>query len=508
VTAPRLRAALARAALAGLALAAGAREVPITILHTADLHGRIVNTLPERTTDRPEAGLLRAATHIRRVRAETPNVLLADLGDTFQGSPESHYSRGRVVADALRHLRYDAVVLGNHEFDYGADRLRAWTELLHVPLLAANWRPRLGALPPRAAPWTLHEIDGVRVAFVGLTTSGIPHWSLPEVLGDWGVERSIPALERIMPAVRAARPDVKVLLAHQGMRGRGDEANELARVAQAFPDFDVVLGGHTHEEIAGRRVGETFYAQAGWHGHVVGRVDLVADTITRRVTRISGSLLTVDDTVPPDPELHERVRPALDEAERRLARVWAHAPEARPSYAGPGADHDVAALLRRILRETTGAEAAFHGALSTAGLEAGPVTERDLWRLIPYENRIGTLELTARELAAVLEDALAAGGGRFTWGISGLRVEIDSAARVGSRVVSILDSEGRPLHARRRIRIAFNSYDLASAGGRLPALRGLVRQPECRYQLSERYTREAAADWMKKHWPPPRPARP
>ncbi len=492
--------ALLSAGLAVAGVAAG-REVPLVILHTTDLHGRIVNELPERKDDRPEAGMLRAATLIRAARAHEPQALLVDVGDTFQGAPETYFSRGRVLADTMNHLRYDAVALGNHEFDWGRDALARWAEMLSDPLLCANWGARLGAPRPRARPWMIREMDGVRVALVGLTTPGIPTWSPPEALGDWTVERSLPALQRVMPEVRREKPDVMILVAHQGLReGGGDSANEVFAIAREFPDFDVILGGHTHARIPEQRVGRSLYAQAGWHGHDVGRVDLVYDTVVRKVVQGSGTLLPVDASIAVDPEVDALTRPAREESDRRLGEVLGYSPAERKASDGPQSDRDVASLLRTAIRKATGASAVFQGSLSSRGLPAGPVTARMLWGIVPYENRIGTLELTVGELTQVIENALARSESHYSWGIEGVRVEWDARAPKGQRVKSVTGADGRPIHPRKRITVAFNSYDLASAGGRLPALRRLAQKPECRFRLTDLNTRTIMEEWIRTTW--------
>ena len=362
---------------------------------------------------------------------------------------------------------------------------------------------RIGSPPPRAESWKLIEQDGVRIALVGLTTPGIPGWSPPEYLGEWTIERSLPALERVMPAVREAKPDVIVLLVHQGLRRSAEDgANEVTAIRDRYPEFDVILGAHTHEKIAEKALGSACYAQAGWHGHELGRVDMVVDTLQHKVVRAGGTLIPVDSSVSPDPEVQAQTAPALEEARKKLNAVLGISPAARKAYLEPMSEQDGAGLLREILKDATGAVAAFHGALSDKDIPQGPFLERDLWRWIPYENRIGTLQLTEQELAGVIENAISAKSERFNWGISGLRVDWDPRGPEGHRIKAIFGPDGKRLHPRRRITVAFNSYDLASAGGRLPALRALTLKPETRYTLTKFDTRSVARECIRRHWKP------
>ena len=137
----RILVAVALVVLAGVAVAlppdAGARTATITILCTADLHGCIHST-PGRYLEHNTGSLLRLATIIRQVRAETPNVLLLDAGDVFQGTAESLLSGGEAMAVPMNALGYDAIAVGNHEFDWGVAEAGRLLSLFDAPVLAAN----------------------------------------------------------------------------------------------------------------------------------------------------------------------------------------------------------------------------------------------------------------------------------------------------------------------------------------------------------------------------------
>jgi len=480
-----------------------AREVPITLLQTTDLHGRIVNPIPERPGDLPEAGLLRMASLIAAVRAETPNVLLVDCGDTVQGTPYSRETGGRLMIRAMEYLRYDAWTFGNHEFDWGLDALRALHDATSLPMVVANIGVRSGAEHPlpKIQPYVIRVVDGVRVAIVGLTTPGIPNWLLPEFLGPLTFQRSVPALEAVLPRVRAERPDVLVLLVHQGWRPTDDFANEVNAVAGAFREFDVILGAHTHERVEGRDVAGIFYHQSGYHGHYLGRVDLVYDTVARKVVRRAGRLLPVTAETPVDPGLQALIGGDVERRIAALDRAVGRAGAPLPGVSRPAGLSATAALLRAAIAEASGAEIVLHGALTDAALEAGPIRERDLWRIVPYENRIGTALLTFGELREILDENAGLLGSRSFLGVSGLNAVLREGAPAGERVGKMTLPDGSSPHARKRFKVAFNSYTLASGGSRFARLREIVRRPESRFELTEIDTREAVRSYVRQRSP-------
>lgn len=478
----------------GVALA---REVPLTLLCTTDLHGRV---LPSWDAPPGEAGssLLRCATVIESVRSNRPNVLLFDCGDTLQGTPESLLTEGQIMIEAMRALRYDAWVLGNHEFDWGLSPLRAAVKASRAPVLAANLRAKPGRPDPvpGVEPFVVRTVDGVRVGVVGLTTPGIPSWTRPEMLEDALFDASIETLAQLMPRVREAEPDVLVLLVHQGLQpGADDFANEVNTILRRFPEFDVVFGGHLHVEIPGMERGDTLFVQAGCHGRGVGCAELVYDTVEKRVTDRKGSVLSALDAEEWAP-LKTQLKPQLDRARAYLDEVVAFLPEPLSPEPDRNGCSPMQQLLGEAVAKAVGAEAALHGTFTKETLPAGPVTRRDIWRMVPYENRIGVLHLTPRELAEVLDEDAA--GNRPRMGLWGL----DADRRAAKDDLRIREPSGDFVHPRKRVPVAFNSYVLASGGRRYPRLRALTEEPIARFELHALDTREAVTRLLKQRFPP------
>lgn len=497
---------LAFALWAALCVAAGpapAREITVTLLHTTDVHGYIESTRDYEGRENV-GGLLRCATLIRNIRAETPGALLVDCGDLWIGSPESYITRAGIVRKAAAWLNYDAWVIGNHDFDWGLEAFQRILESAQSPALAANIRSRPGAPNPAAAahPYLVREVDGIRVALVGLTTPGIPGWFLPEFLGPLEFENSVPALRRIMPEVRETGAEIRVLLVHQGARPfADDEANELEAIAAAFPEFDLILGGHTHQVVPGLRIRDVWYAQSGYYATALGRADLVYDTVRQAVVRVDSKLLPVGPDVEPCAELQAVVQADLDRTAAQRNKIVGRTARDLAASVKPPGQSPVQQLLALAIAAETGAEIVLHGILEETAIPAGPITGGDLWRLVPYENRVGLLSLTAAEIKAVLEENARHLGTTQFQGILGLSYDLDPAAPPGRQVRNLRLPDGSKLHGRKRYRVALNSYVLASGGRRYPLVRRLVSKSNTRFELTDIDTRAAVARYLRKHRP-------
>jgi len=482
--------------------AAEGRLVEIRVLHTTDMHGHM---LPTRDYDGNEnvGGLLRCATLIRQLRAERSNVLLVDCGDLYQGSAESFLTGGHIMVRAINELKYDAWALGNHEFDWGLEKLAGLQGEASVAVLSANivTRPDLKNPLSRVRPFVIKEVDGLRIAIIGLITPGVPSWSLPDLLGGLEFERCVKALARIMPAVREAQPDIILLATHQGYKPHGDDhANEIAAIAAAFPEIDVIIGGHSHRVVEDARIGDTLYTQAGYYANWLGCLDLSYDTVTRRLVNRVARVFPIGAQYEEDADLKDMFQKDLDHASEYLEEQVGKTRDILTAAPDAVGRSPIQNLIARAIAEATDADIVLHGALAEDDLAAGEIRMKDVWRIVPYENRIGVLMLTSSELTDILNENMRNRGGIQFMGAYGL--EFDTERRDGNTVVSRLRlPDGSPLHPRKRFRVALNSYVLASGGTRFPTVRRIADGPEARLELTTLDTRTVVTDYIRKHSP-------
>lgn len=484
-----------------LALPGLADSATLTVLQTTDIHGYV-----EHGDEGPgNGGWLRVATALRREREHVgaDNCLLIDCGDTVAGSWTAAHSRGAIAVDMLVALDYDAWIPGNHELDYGVERLRDFYRRAERRVLCGNLVLSPGGAEELRAPaWRLFERAGCRVAVIGANSAFLGNWLWGDDRGDFAVTPALDMVARCLPEVHEHEPDVILLALHQGWVPPGSDSrsvNEVAEIADRFPEIDCILGGHTHREIPGIRIGwSTWYVQGGAHGNGYVRLRFDVDTERHRVRDVESEFVVVGEAAP-DPECREAVAPRLQASRKAAAEVVGHAGKTLSAWGRPGIHSDTSELLCRAIAESANADVVLQGKHSQHDVEAGPITAADLFELVPYENGIGVAELTLDELRVVLAEQRSLRSSYVYCGVWGARVEWPETGGIGD--VSI-EAEGRLApDGKRRYRVAFNSYTLAGGGGRFPELRRITRRPHANLAELPLDTRDALRRYLRSHAP-------
>lgn len=487
----------------------------VSICHTTDLHGHI---LPTTTYDgiSDVGGLGRCASQIRRWRKENPHSLLVDIGDVYQGTAAGWMTRGRLMIDLFNKLRYDAWVIGNHEFDWGPEVVMDALGRSDMPVLAANMilegKPagsRHAADDPLAnlVPHVVKEVGGFRIGLVGMTTPGLPYWLHPRLLE--GFEATDPAVA-MAASVRhlreEARVDAIVACGHFGWRETDDFANPLHAVLGGDSGVDVYLAGHTHRAHSGMEVGTTLYTQANYFGIHCGRVDLSFDIETRRLVERRAFTVLMDERIEVDPMVIAASRNDIEESDRFLGGeigvLEDKLSDRRPAdgRGSPLQNLISAAFIHAASKHGVSTDGVFHGTFGSGELEAGAVTVAGAWEILPYENRIVALHLTREELAAVMDESLDVRSDRALYGFE-VNTAVAGSPREGGGeerfVTRVKPRAGGEMPAGHRFCVLFNSYDAQSGGRRLMRLRALAQRPETRATLLPMTSREALIDFFR-----------
>jgi 2',3'-cyclic-nucleotide 2'-phosphodiesterase (5'-nucleotidase family) len=356
------------ALLFAFALAAGEMRIVVT----TDLHGNLRNF-----------AVLASEMH-KHIDERT---LTIDLGDTVPGTFASEYAENSSgMAEALNLVGTELWIPGNHDFALAPDDFRSFVRRFKGRVLGGDWR--CAGVSGEAV--VIVEKGGVRCAVIGLTDLKMPQRILPGA--DMEFRNPFAVLDECMKRVYAARPHVVVLAWHNGLYTKLGSVQEVLR---RYPGIDLVLGGHSHQEIPGRRIGKkTLFVQPGAHGHAAGVVDITTDDATGKITRVTSKLIR-GDIARPAPEIAALGR-QLD-LECRGLRDWDLGRCAPPR---PGERNaELGKSSAEALRAAGNADAAAIW-LGTRDRDRGgrQFTYGDLYGLLPHRNELCVLTVTRDEL--------------------------------------------------------------------------------------------------------------
>jgi 2',3'-cyclic-nucleotide 2'-phosphodiesterase (5'-nucleotidase family) len=498
--------------LASAAAVLDGDTVCISILHTTDLHGHILPTSDyDGTADR--GGFARCVTQIRRWRRQNPNSILIDVGDVYQGTDVSLRNKGELMIDLFNHLKYDAWVIGNHEFDWGIEPFQQALQRSVMPVLAANTvlegKPA-GELPDvkhplaKIQPCISREIAGIKLAIIGITTPGMSFWLPREFTTGIDFQHPIEPVRRAIAKAKGDGADVIVLTGHMGLkpRTRGDDfANTVVALTSEFQDVAAFIAGHTHQAISSRLTNNVLFTQADHFGIHVGRVDLLFDRTSKKLLRREAICELMDNRFYPDQVVVSRVGSQLAESAAALAQPIGELADVLRARSRPGYPSDIerligAAIMESLLERNVAIDGVIHGVFdSNAQLVAGPKTINDIWNIIPYENFVVTATLSAEEIKTVMEEVYASHEPR---NLVGIEVKLEGRGS-DRRIVSILFPDGRSLERGTKYVIAVNSFDARSAGHHFMRLRALLDRPEANCVLHPVQTRDALIDYFRHH---------
>lgn len=429
------------------ASAAPSATAKIAIYHTNDVHGWVGPKEAPWYPSNPKRLIGGAAAAAAALKRERLPKLLLDGGDWFQGTPESAFSGGSVMVDVFNALGYDAVVLGNHDFDYGLPQLEKLARALKMPVLGANvYREGGGGRPDFVAPRVIREVAGVKIGLFGLLTRNMRELAFEEHYAGLTFRREVDEARDQVRALKAEGAQVIVALTHVGIVEPGMQPFEDDKfLAGEVPGIDVIVGGHTHTrlKVAVRdpRNG-TLITQTGSYLSQIGRIELEVDPETGKVVSSTSSLVELWlDEVGEDAGLERIVAPFREEADRRMSVVLATATKTLTrSRMGEAA---IGGWFADCLRGWTGTDVAVqnHGGIRS-DLPAGPVTLRRIFEIMPFDNRVATMSLSGAQLRDTLERGVSGSAGMLQ--VSGVFVRYKPDAAPGRRISEIRVG-GRPL---------------------------------------------------------------
>lgn len=479
---------------AGVAVAAPATTV--RVLHVNDFHGFAEPYKPYGEST-PWGGAAWLASRVAALRSEKPTLLLA-AGDMIQGNNWANLSQGESVIALMNLMQFDAMTVGNHEFDFGQEVLKRRVFEAGFPVLAANVEG-IPSLPL----YTLREVGGVKVAIVGVVTADTPVSTHPRNVVGLRFTPPSDTLAFLAPELRKWA-DVVIGLTHVGFV-------EDRRLAAKVAGLDLLIGGHSHTRVdSPPPVGGAVIAQAWEHGKTLGVVDITVEH--GKVTGVVGRLEEIrPDLGSPDPAvaaLVEKYQKKVDvilEGEVGVTTVPLDGENVRKRETNLGN------LVADIMRSTSGADAALiNGGGIRASIPQGAILVKHLYTTLPFDNYIVAVRLTGKQIRQALEHGVARvelGAGAFPQ-VSGISFTYNPSAPAGSRVQEV-SVGGRPLDPGKEYAVATNDFlaaggdgysafgDAIKSSGDYAVVGGMMKGEKLVYSDAGRWLRDVVIDALK-----------
>lgn len=461
---------------AALAMTSGmaAAEYKLTILHTNDFHARFEPiskydgpcSAEDNSAGECFGGSGRLVTAINEARGRTDNALLVDGGDQFQGTLFYTHYKGALAAEMMNKMGYDAMTVGNHEFDDGPEVLKGFVDAVEFPILMSNadvsGEPLLADAIRKS---TVIEKNGEKIGLIGLTPQDTHELASP---GDNIIFTDpVEAVQAEVDRLTEEGVNKIVVLSHSGF-------GVDQRVARETTGVDVIVGGHsntllsnTHERAEGpypTMEGETAIVQAYAYGKFLGELNVTFDD-EGRVIEAVGDPVLLDAAVTEDTPTVDRIGEAAKPLEEIRNRVVAQAEEAIEGgrdicRAGECAMGNLVAdaMLARVADQGIDVAIANSGGLR-ASIDAGDVTMGEVLTVLPFQNTLSTFQVSGAQVIEALENGVSQieeGAGRFPQ-VAGMTFTFDASQPAGSRVSDVMIA-GQPLEPEKTYGVVSNNY--------------------------------------------------
>ena len=465
---------LTSAAALGLTAGAAAADYSLTILHTNDFHARFepISKYDSGCGSEDQAegkcfgGSARLVTAIADARARSNNSILVDGGDQFQGTLFYTYYKGKLAAEMMNKMGYDAMTVGNHEFDDGPEVLRGFMDAVNFPVLMSNADVSgEELLADTLMKSTVIEKGGEKIGLIGLTPQDTDELASPGpniIFTD-----PSDAVQGEVDKLTAEGVNKIIVLSHSGYKV--DKT-----IAEKTTGVDVIVGGHSNTYLSNTAdsaegpyptmVGSTAIVQAYAYGKFLGELNVTFDD-DGNVTEATGEPIIMDAAVAEDETTVARIAEAARPLDEIRNKVVAETAEAIDGERGSCRVQECTmgnlvadAMLDRV--KDQGIEVAIaNGGGLRASIDAGEVTMGEVLTVLPFQNTLSTFQVTGATLVAALENGVSQieeGAGRFAQ-VAGLTYAFDASKEPGSRISDVMVG-GAPIEPEKLYGVVSNNY--------------------------------------------------
>lgn len=431
----------------------------LTIVHVNDVHGTL-----KYNEGSGNIGFGRLQTKLDELKAANPNLLLINAGDTFHGDVDVNLSNGQIMLDMMNLIGFDVMVPGNHDFNYGYDRLLEMKEAAEFPIISANVIKEADGSSDFDGFVVKEMENGLKVGIFGITTEETKFKTHPD--NTVGIE-FVDGVERakaMMVELEDEDVDLVVALVHLG--NEGTTLTTSRQIAEEVEGIDLIIDGHSHEEL-NEMVNGALLVQAGSFLNNIGVVNI--EIVDGEIAKIEENTVTFEEAkdLVADESVEAAISAALaGNAEKKSEVVGKTtiALDGERANVRTG-ETNLGNLITDAMRNSTGADIAFtNGGGIRASIDEGDITYEEIITSFPFTNTLAVIEVTGAELKAALEhgvDLYPEQAGHFPH-VSGMTYKFDAGLPIGNRIVEV-SVGGQPLDLEATYKLVTN--DFVAAGG-------------------------------------------
>lgn len=442
-------------------------EILIKVLHTNDTHAHADSHVVNYNNATDEVGgLARLTAFVKSVRAAHKNVLLLSAGDVFQGTMFFNFFKGLADYECMNIAGFDAMCLGNHEFDEGPQWLLKALGNVKFPVVNCNviFGGTYKGASKKISPYIIKETGGLKIAIIGVLTKEL--FTLVNVKNLMDIKVSDP-VEAVTPIVKKLRPEVDMILilSHMGLK----EDLELAELVE---DIDLIIGGHSHSMLVSPVVLRTSKGkqvvinQAFEKGEYVGEVDMAYSRASKKWRLVEGRLNRMDKNIPKDPQVNKIISGYGEKIakEVRIEIAETLTPLIGDKDSVRARETNLGNLIADAMQKHSQADiAVINGGGIRNGIAKGKVTIENCVNVFPFSNTITKLTVkgaTLREAFTMIAKARMKGTcGCFLHVSKGVRVKYSEG-----NVVE-LSLNGQPINDNNLYTIAMSDFTAAGGDG-------------------------------------------
>lgn len=443
----------------------------VHILYFNDFHG---NVAEEITGKKRNMGMAKMVGYVNEFKEKHPNTIVLSGGDNYQGTSDSNLTMGKPVTAMMKGMKAEASAVGNHEFDWGADKIANWGKDGNFTYLASNIYEKSTNKPVDwAKPYMIIKEGNLKIGLIGLAHPDTPTLTKAQYVKGYEFRDPVKSAQEWVDFLKAGKapegkPDIIVALTHIDSN-QDEKTNEITgnavKLAKEVKGLDCILSAHSHRTVSGK-VNNVPILQAYCYGRAIGQVDIKFANNKADINTSVFQGKNIKDKIIKDSEAEKFYADLLKELAPMKNEVLGTAKsELKHDRVSKGSNTELGKWACDVMAEKTNAQIAIqNGGGLRRPLAAGKITMGDLYEIMPFDNYLVVMDLPGDQLIKAIDhgiDMPKTTDGDF----SGLVVEYDASKPYGQKITKITLEDGTPIEKDKSYRVVVNDFMFTGGDG-------------------------------------------